>query len=78
MRGLGLILVDAIIMGLPRALTGFYSFMVLTSIGVAIIAMALLRDVPNNVLVPLLAMVWPCAWYYRTKKERPNFITRYV
>jgi uncharacterized membrane protein len=52
-RGLVLILVDAIIMGLPRALMGFYSFMVLTSIGVAIIAMALLRDVPNKVLVPL-------------------------
>jgi uncharacterized membrane protein len=52
-RGLVLILVDAIIMGLPRALMGFYSFMVLTSIGVAIMAMALLRDVPNKVLVPL-------------------------
>lgn len=52
-RGLVLILVDAIIMGLPRALMGFYSFVVLTSIGVAIIAMALLRDVPNKVLVPL-------------------------
>jgi uncharacterized membrane protein len=52
-RGLVLILVDAIIMGLPRALMGFYSFVVLTSIGVAIIAMAWLRDVPNKVLVPL-------------------------
>lgn len=52
-RGLVLILVDAIIMGLPRALMGFYSFMVLTSIGVAIIAMAFLRDVPNKVLVPV-------------------------
>lgn len=52
-RGLVLIVVDAIVMGLPRALMGFYSFMVLTSIGVAIIAMALLRDVPNKVLVPL-------------------------
>ena len=52
-RGLVLILVDAIVMGLPRALMGFYSFMVLTSIGVAIVVMALLRDVPNKVLVPL-------------------------
>jgi uncharacterized membrane protein len=52
-RGLVLIAVDAIIMGLPRALMGFYSFMVLTSIGVAIIALALLRDVPSRILVPV-------------------------
>src|SRR6266702_4772053 len=32
-RGLVLIGVDAVIMGLPRALMGFYSFMVLSSIG---------------------------------------------
>jgi len=25
----------------------------------------------------LLAMAWPCAWYYRLKRDRPNFITRY-
>jgi uncharacterized membrane protein len=52
-RGFVLILVDALVMGLPRALMGFYSFMVLTSIGVAIIATALLRDVSSKVLVPL-------------------------
>jgi uncharacterized membrane protein len=52
-RGFVLILVDALVMGLPRALMGFYSFMVLTSIGVAIIATALLRDVSSRVLVPL-------------------------
>ena len=52
-RGFVLILVDALLMGLPRALMGFYSFMVLTSIGVAIIATALLRDVSSRVLVPL-------------------------
>ena len=25
----------------------------------------------------LLAMAWPCLWYYRLKRERPNAITRY-
>jgi hypothetical protein len=29
-------------------------------------------------IVLLLLMVWPCAWYYRMKRDRPNFITRYV
>jgi hypothetical protein len=52
-RGLVLIAADAIIMGLPRALMGFYSFMVLSSIGVAIIALALLRDVSSRVLLPV-------------------------
>ncbi len=52
-RGLVLILVDAVLMGLPRALMGFYSFMVLTSIGVAIIVTALVRDVSSRVLVPI-------------------------
>jgi uncharacterized membrane protein len=52
-RGFVLILVDTLIMGLPRALMGFYSFMVLASIGVAIIATALLRDVSSRILVPL-------------------------
>jgi len=53
LRGFVLIAVDALIMGLPRALMGFYSFMVLTCIGVAIIATALLRDVSSRVLVPI-------------------------
>ena len=52
-RGFVLIAVDALVMGLPRALMGFYSFMVLTCIGVAIIATALLRDVSSRILVPL-------------------------
>jgi uncharacterized membrane protein len=50
-RGLVLIAVDAVIMGLPRALMGFYSFMVLSSIGVGIIAAALLRNVSTKVLL---------------------------
>ena len=50
-RGLVLIAVDALIMGLPRALMGFYSFMVLTCIGVSIIVIALLRDLPSRVLL---------------------------
>ncbi len=29
-------------------------------------------------LLLLLAMVAPCAWYYRKKRERPNWITRYI
>jgi uncharacterized membrane protein len=52
-RGLVLIGVDAVIMGLPRALMGFYSFMVLSSIGVAIIVLALVRDVPGRILLPV-------------------------
>jgi len=52
-RGFVLIAVDALVMGLPRALMGFYSFMVLTCIGVAIIATALLRDVSSRILVPI-------------------------
>ncbi len=52
-RGFVLIAVDALIMGLPRALMGFYSFMVLTCIGVGIIATALLRDVSSRILMPV-------------------------
>jgi len=52
-RGFVLIAVDTLIMGLPRALMGFYSFMVLTCIGVAIIATALLRDISSRILVPV-------------------------
>lgn len=50
-RGLVLIAVDALIMGLPRALMGFYSFMVLTCIGVGIIALAFLRHLPARWLL---------------------------
>jgi uncharacterized membrane protein len=52
-RGVVLIAVDTLVMGLPRALMGFYSFMVLACIGVAIIVTALLRDVSSRVLVPV-------------------------
>jgi len=51
MRGLVLVLVDALIMGLPRALMGFYSFMVLSSIGVGIAALAVLRRLPSTALL---------------------------
>ncbi len=51
-RGLVLLLVDAIILGLPRAAMGFYSFVVLSSIGVALILLALLRHLPSVVLLP--------------------------
>ncbi len=51
-RGIVLIAVDALVMGLPRALMGFYSFVVLSSIGVALIILALVRDAPSKWLLP--------------------------
>jgi uncharacterized membrane protein len=57
-RGFVLIAVDALIMGLPRALMGFYSVAVLTCIGVGIIVTALVRDVSSRILIPIaLAIV---------------------
>jgi uncharacterized membrane protein len=50
-RGLVLIAVDALVMGLPRAAMGFYSFVVLSSIGAAIIILALVRDAPAKLLL---------------------------
>lgn len=50
-RGLVLIAVDALVMGLPRAAMGFYSFVVLSAIGAAIILLALVRDVPGKRLL---------------------------
>lgn len=29
-------------------------------------------------LALLALMLWPCAWYYRKKRERPNLVTRYL
>jgi uncharacterized membrane protein len=29
-------------------------------------------------LLLLIVMIGPCAWYYRKKRERPNWITRYI
>jgi uncharacterized membrane protein len=51
-RGLVLLAVDAVIMGLPRALMGFYSFVVLSSIGAGIILLALIRHMPSKILLP--------------------------
>jgi len=28
-------------------------------------------------LALLLVMTWPCIWYYRKKRDRPNLVTRY-
>ncbi len=51
-RGLVLIGVDALVMGLPRAAMGFYSFAVLSSIGAALIVLAFARHLPTRVLLP--------------------------
>jgi uncharacterized membrane protein len=56
-RGLVLIAVDALVMGLPRAAMGFYSFVVLSSIGVALIMLALVRDAPSKLLLPAAVAV---------------------
>jgi hypothetical protein len=37
-------------MGLPRLLMGFYSFAVLSPIGVALIVLALVRDLPSTAI----------------------------
>ena len=48
------------------------------------IAAAVLRaryGLPETYLIWLLllvAMTWPCSWYYRKKRERPNWLTRYI
>lgn len=52
-RGLVLVLVDARILGLPRTANGFYSFMVLTCIGVSLIFLAWLRQLSNRCLLPV-------------------------
>lgn len=57
LRGLVLIAVDALVMGLPRAAMGFYSFVVLSSIGAAIILLALLRAAPGKVLLAVAIAV---------------------
>jgi uncharacterized membrane protein len=56
-RGLVLIAVDAIVMGLPRAAMGFYSFVALSSIGAAIMLLALVRHWPAKVLLPAAVAV---------------------
>ncbi len=52
-RGLVLIAADALILGLPRALGGYYSFVVLSAIGVSLILLALVRTWSNRILLPL-------------------------
>jgi hypothetical protein len=135
-RGPVLIAVDALIMGLPRALMGvasvefwtfakyppdlpflgwsfaciFLSLAVLSTIArervpillrpfvvfgrvpfffyvvhfyVLGLTQAILRaklGLPETYLIwllLLLAMAWPCAWYYEKKRNRPNLVTRY-
>jgi len=56
-RGLVLIAVDALIMGLPRAAMGFYSFVVLSSIGASLIVLALVRHAPSKILLPIALAV---------------------
>jgi len=56
-RGLVLIAVDTVIMGLPRAGMGFYSFMALSCIGVGVIALALLRNVSAKILLAVALAV---------------------
>ena len=60
-RGLVLIAVDALIMGLPRAAMGFYSFVVLSSIGASIIVLALVRHLPSKVLLAMAVAVFALA-----------------
>lgn len=50
-RGLVLIGVDAVVFGIPRAMGGFYSFMVLSCIGVSLIVLAFARRLPPAVLL---------------------------
>jgi uncharacterized membrane protein len=52
-RGLVLIAVDTVVGGLPRLAQGFYSFMVLSCIGVSIIIVALLRHLSSTVLLTI-------------------------
>ena len=52
-RGLVLICVDAVVLGLPRLAAGFYSFMVLSSIGASVLLLAAVRHVRSSILLPL-------------------------
>ena len=67
----------------PLEIFGRVPFFFVVHFYVLGIAQAILRTktgLPGVYLIwilLLLAMAWPCAWYYRKKRERPNFITRY-
>jgi uncharacterized membrane protein len=52
-RGMVLIGVDAVVLGLPRLAGGFYSFMVLSSIGASVMLLAAVRHVRSSILLPL-------------------------
>ena len=56
-RGLVLIAADALIAGYPRLFMGFYSFMVLSCLGVSLIAIALLRHVKTPILLALAVAI---------------------
>ncbi len=56
-RGVVLILCDALVMGLPRALMGFYSFAVLSSVGAALILLAALRHLSSPALLGVAVAV---------------------
>jgi uncharacterized membrane protein len=49
-------------------------------LGVAQAILLTRTDLPTTYLIwalLMLGMAWPCAWYYRKKRERPNLITRH-
>ena len=52
-RGIVLVVVDATLGGIPRYVNGFFSFMVLSCIGVSILILALVRRAPSRVLLPI-------------------------
>lgn len=54
-RGLVLLAADAFILGIARAAAGFYSFAVLSSIGVGIVLLSLIRRWPTPLLFTLAA-----------------------
>jgi uncharacterized membrane protein len=51
-RGLVLIAVDALIMGIPRLASGYYSFVVLSCIGASLIILAFARRLSTRILLP--------------------------
>jgi uncharacterized membrane protein len=51
-RGLVLIAVDALIMGIPRLAGGYYSFVVLSCIGASLIVLAFARRLSTRILLP--------------------------
>jgi uncharacterized membrane protein len=56
-RGLVLIAVDALIMGIPRLASGYYSFVVLSCIGASLIILAFARRLSTRILLPVALAV---------------------